>query len=77
VEAGAQMHEFAITALAAGGKGDGTKLALFVVLLIVIAFLAAGWSMCASRARAARADQAVGHATPPGGITPPIPPGDL
>jgi hypothetical protein len=30
------MHEFAITALAAGGKGDGkgdgTKLALFVVL---------------------------------------------
>jgi hypothetical protein len=26
------MHEFAITALAAGGKGDGTKLARFVVL---------------------------------------------
>ena len=71
------MHEFAITTLAAGGKGGGTKLAVFIVLLIVIAFLAAGWIMCAARARAARAERAAGHATSPRGDYPASPGGDL
>ena len=68
------MHEFAITTLAAGGKGGG-KLTLFIVLLIVIAVLAAGWIICASRARAARAERAAGYATSPRGNYPPNSPG--
>jgi hypothetical protein len=71
----AQMHELAITTLAAGGKGDGTKLTVFIVLLIVIAALAAGWIVCAARARAARADGAADRVTSPRGDYPPNPPG--
>lgn len=52
------MHEIAITTLAAGGKGGGIRLVIFIALLIVIVILAVGWVMCAARARAARSERA-------------------
>jgi flagellar basal body-associated protein FliL len=60
----AQMHEFAVTALAAGGKGGG-RLAIWIVLIAVIVVLAVGWIMTAARLRAERADPPRGERADP------------
>jgi len=48
------MHDIAVTTLALSGKGGGTRLVIFIVLLLVLVVLAAGWILCAARARDAR-----------------------
>jgi hypothetical protein len=52
----AQMHELAVTVLAARGQG-GTRLSVLIVLIIVIVVLACGWFMTAARLRVQRAHQ--------------------
>jgi hypothetical protein len=60
------MHDFAVTTLALSGKAGGTRLVIFIVLLMVAVILAAGWILCAARAREAR----VQHTAPARGDHP-------